>query len=593
MDNSELELGHYGRIFRRNWWMFALALPACMLLAVFFLPQQRDFYQSTLSVLLSASDADVGKASDPVNENTEVGIATSPLIGVAVVEASEYPVDLETWRDKLFVTSCFESELFGNGGGCDSQILTFTYEAGSAEKAPGLVQLTAETYLADRVDRATRFREASIAQLRKNIDDENLRIANKRAVHQAAEPGSIEAQLALTDLETYQTRATQAIRELEEIESQPIDVGRLLGDASTPEAGASGIPLPIAVTTGALMGLLFAAFAAALSDRLDRRVTGAQEIETDLGVPVLGNIPRITEDSPALVTAVGAETPGADAFRRLAAAALVPRKGYVVDSIAVTGANDKEGRTTVAVNMALAFAQSGRKVVLIAADRRNDAVDRLFGSVNEPGLNDFLRSRADLEIARSMLQRAKETLGIRVVSTGTGTPPPLSSSGLAAILAAAHERGFMVVFDAPPALRHADGLQIASIVDAVYVVTAMGKTRRSELANLRIQLLNVQADLAGAIINNTSRMSLLPTGSGDVGPAAMPRSESAARVANDRTRSDFETLHSLRPAHHFGTPDRSARPPQASPTAPADQPGRSGSEDFDDAEVIDEDEVLS
>ena len=319
----------------------------------------------------------------------------------------------------------------------------------------------------------------------------------------------------------------------------------------------------ISIATGALMGLLLAGVAAVLSERLDRRVTSEREVEADLGVPVLGNIPRITEDSPALVTAVGAETPGADAFRRLAAAALVPRQGYVVDSVAVTGATDKEGRTTAAVNMALAFAQSGRQVVLVAADRRNNAVDRIFGLVNEPGLNDFLRSRADIEVARSMLAQAKETLGIRVVSTGTGSPPPLSSSGLAAILAAAHERGYLVVFDSPPATRHADALQIASIVDAVYVVTAIGKTRRSELSDLRIQLLNVQADLAGAIINNTSRISLLPAGVGDVGAAGV----TTAPTWQTSTKGNFETLHSLRRGFDDGGRPM-AGPPQASPAPP-------------------------
>lgn len=592
MNNDELELGHYGQIFRRNWWMFAVAVVALILLAVTVLPQPRDFYQSEVSVLLSSSDADVGKSSDPVNENTEIGIATSPLVGTKVVEQSEFPLDLERWGERLVVTSCFDNDGFLSGSSCETQILTFNYEASSPEKSLHIVQLTADLYLANREDRANEFRTEAIATLRKNIDDDNLRIANTTAILETVEEGSVDAQLALTDLQTSQASRTQSIRELEAIEGQPIDVGNLLGSASVPVRGSSGIPRAVSVATGALMGLLLAGVAAVLSDRLDRRVTSEREVEADLGVPVLGNIPRITEDSPALVTAVGAETPGADAFRRLAAAALVPRHGYVVDSVAVTGATDKEGRTTAAVNMALAFAQSGRQVVLVAADRRNNSIDRIFGLLNEPGLNDFMRSRADIEVARSMLAQAKETLGIRVISTGTGSPPPLSSSGLAAILSAAHERGYLVVFDSPPATRHADALQIASIVDAVYVVTAIGKTRRSELSDLRIQLLNVQADLAGAIINNTSRISLLPAGVGDVGAAGVTTTPTWQTSAKEK----FGTLHSLRPAGDDRQRPKPG-PPQASPSTPpiegADTATFGGTGLVADADVVDEDELAS
>ena len=76
MDNEEIELGHYGRIFRRSWWMLVLACAACALLAWTFLPAPRDFYVSNVSVLLRPGDADVGRATDPIVEETELGIAT-------------------------------------------------------------------------------------------------------------------------------------------------------------------------------------------------------------------------------------------------------------------------------------------------------------------------------------------------------------------------------------------------------------------------------------------------------------------------------------------------------------------------------------
>lgn len=212
-----------------------------------------------------------------------------------------------------------------------------------------------------------------------------------------------------------------------------------------------------------------------------------------------------------------------------------------MDSIAITGANDKEGRTTTAVNLAFAISQTGRQVLLVGADRRNDSLDRIFGLAGRHGLSDFLRSVGDLEAARTAIDTAEDHGGITVLPTGTGTPSPMANNSIAALLAVAEERNMIVIFDVPPARTNAEGLQVAAIVDAVYIVAALGRTKRSELRELRIQLVNVQADVAGAILNRTSRLNLLPTGGSDVSSVTVP----SAPVAPNRAEN-VENLASVR-----------------------------------------------
>ena len=563
MENDELELGHYGRIFRRNWWMFALAVPACILLALVLLPSPRDFYESRILVSLRAGDLDAGRPNDPINEENEVGLAQSPPVVQAVIDASPFELTKADLEENLGVGACLDGEALASTNDCDSQIIHFIYRAETPDEAASTVQLMAETYLARRVERERNLRQEEIDNLELQLADLSLLIQNESEILSEAEPDSVVATLSELRLRRLDDEAFDLNNRLSTIEAAPVDVGELLGDASDPEADTSGVPLPFGVLAGTIIGFLVAALAATLSDRLDRRVAAPGEVEADLGVPVLGDIPRITEDSPPLVTAVSSQTPGAEAFRRLAAAALVPREGYIVDSITITGAHDKEGRTTSAVNMALALAQSGRPVLLVAADRRNDDIDRLFGLTGARGLNDFLRSRADLDAARSIIAGADERLGIKVVPGGTGSPPPLSSGAMGALLAAAHERNLMVVFDAPPALTNADGLQLAAIADAVYVLAGLGRTRRSELNQLRIQLLNVQADLAGAIINRNSRLTLLPAGVGAIGPGSV-------RVPSGVPGSVPEGAGEppLASVHDMGS--SSTRPPQASPPEPVE-----------------------
>jgi Mrp family chromosome partitioning ATPase len=560
MNDDELELGHYGRIFRRSWWMIALAVVATTLLAMFVLPPQENFYVSNVSVLLRPSEADVGPPNDPISEATEVGIAVSALIGDRVT--AQFPsLDLETWRENLIVSACLDSGGLVASRDCDSQILEMSYRGESPELASGIVQSTAEAYLDYRTEREVLLKDTRLTDLEGKFDVLALQSQSEQVLLANAEQGSVEATLSEVRLRSIENEKLEINRQLTAIENVPVDVGGLLGDATTPEADTSGLPRSFALLAGILMGLVLGGLAAILSDRLDRRVSSAAETEVDLGVPVLGDIPRITEGSPALVTAVSTETGGAEAFRRLAAAALAPRNGFVVDSIAVTGANENEGRTTASVNLALAIAQTGRKVLLIAADRRNDAIDRLFGLVGHPGLNDFLRTKADLEAARSALNLAQDRLGISILPAGSGSTMPLSNNGIAAILAIAQERNMIAIFDTPPALTHADGLQIAAVADAVYIIAAVGRTRRSELTELRVQLLNVQADVAGAILNRNSRLSLLPAGLGDIGTVTIPSGVPGNGRDFENTlgaRSLFDSVHTFGP-----TTDSDA--PQASP----------------------------
>lgn len=563
--DEELELGHYGRIFKRSWWIFALAVVSMTILALLLLPGQRNFYESQVSVRLVPSEGDVGKLNDPISEETEALIAVS--LGDRVVASSPFAdVDLDDWRDDLLVSACLNTGAIVVTNDCNTQILEFKYRADSPEKASTLVQLSADTYLDARLERAQVIRDNTLDQLNLQLEDLDLRISTEEAILRNNEPDTVENTLADIRLRRIEPERLAIRSSINLLTSTPLDVGFILGSVSTPEADASGIPRPFAIVAGILMGLLLGGVAAILTDRMDRRVSSAAETELDLGVPVLGDIPRITEGSPALVTAVSAETAGAEAFRRLAAAALAPRNGFVVDSIAVTGANENEGRTTAAVNLALAISQSGRNVLLIGADRRNEAIDQLFGLGLEPGLNDFLRSKADLEAARSSLDAAPVRLGITILPTGTGATTPLSNNGVAALLAIAQERNMIVVFDTPPALTHADGLQISAVADAVYIVAAVGRTRRSELNELRVQLLNVQADVVGAIINRNSRLSLMPSGFGDVGSVSVPTGVPGNRSSSAAT------------ANPFGSKGRTEAP-QASP---AQTPG----DIVEDAEVV-------
>ena len=570
MNDEEIEFGNYGRIARRGWWVLAVGAVVGVLLAIFLLPGQNNFFESRVSVLLVPGDSDNAQGQDLINEDTEIVIAVSRVIGDQVVTQVD-GLELDEWSENLVASACVTSENLVLSEQCSSQIIEFSYQGDTAEQAESVVLLTAETYLGFRQDREQALRSETVANLEEEFDGLEARSDAERAAFLANEENPLEADLIERRLREIEDTKLTVISQLTELRSRTSDVGSLLGAPTTPEADSTGIPRLFAIIAGILVGLMLGAVAAIGLDRLDRRVGDADELEQDLGTPIFGDIPRITQDSPALVTAVSAHTPGAEAFRRVAAAALATRNGVMVSSIAIVGANENEGRTTTTINLALAIAQTGREVLVVNTDRRNIVIDRIFGIVGDAGLNDYLRSQGDASAAAMAIEGASHRLGIRVLATGTGSESSLSSSGLQALIAAAKERNMIVVFDTPPALTHAGGLQIAAMADAVYVVAAAGRTRRSELAELRTQLDNVQANLSGAIFNRTSRLSLLPAGHGEIASIAIPSGvpgnvKGGARIPFD-TNLHATSIQSAEEVARTEAADRQAEAVEV-PTAP-------------------------
>ena len=242
--NDEVELGNYWRIFKRSWWMIAIAMLSMTLLALVFLPGQQTFFTSDVTVALNPGQADVGPVSDPVNEDREIGIATSPLIGTRVITA-QGDIERTDWAEDLEVV-CVGGTVTSS---CDSQLLQFTYAGNTAEEATRLVQASADEYLAFRIEREDLLRDGEISELEGQLDDLALRIANERAVLEAEQDvaegeRTLDAQQSEVRLRLLEEQAFNTQRQLDDVADagSNVEVGSLLGEPSIAEADATGIP---------------------------------------------------------------------------------------------------------------------------------------------------------------------------------------------------------------------------------------------------------------------------------------------------------------------------------------------------------------
>ena len=166
--------------------------------------------------------------------------------------------------------------------------------------------------------------------------------------------------------------------------------------------------------------------------------------------------------------------------------------------VLITSAVPREGKTVVAVNLAVTLVNTSKRVLLINADmRKTDGADPL--GVKGAGLAEVLEGRASLDEALVLI----EGLNIHYIPAGVGTENPgdlVQSAKLGDLLSGFDEFDWVVI-DSPPVAAFADALTLANHVDTTIVVARSGVTGRSELERT-VDTLNANRSPVAAVVLN-------------------------------------------------------------------------------------------
>ena len=264
---------------------------------------------------------------------------------------------------------------------------------------------------------------------------------------------------------------------------------------------------PRNITLGGLLGLILGVGAALLRESLDQSVRSRDVLEmTTPGVPSLARIPSYRW-TPEVVTLTQPLTPESEAFRRLRAAlefASIDQQGAVV---LITSASVKDGKTTVAANLAVVLAQAGRAVALVDADLRHPRLHHMFESVDglDGGLTSAVIGRTELVDAAHELNIGNGRLW--VYPSGPLPPSPaelLGSKQANRIFELLRDSVDIVIVDSPPVLPVADALVLSRMADSTLLVANAERTRRDELAGAFVALDQAGARVAGTVLNQAS-----------------------------------------------------------------------------------------
>ena len=250
-------------------------------------------------------------------------------------------------------------------------------------------------------------------------------------------------------------------------------------------------------------GLLLSMGAAYTLEYLDRTIKTTSDVERVFNFPVIGYLSQLSENgNNATYVANHPNSLTAESFRLLQSNLEFFQAYNSAKTILVTSPTQGNGKTTIAVNLALSSAVSGQKTILVDADLRRPAVHTALKISKIPGLADVIRNEMEI----SKVTRTLKTKNIEVIAAGNipqNVTEVVGSKRIAAVLTGLRDDFDTVIIDAPP-LVISDAYNLASKVDGVILVLEPGQTREEQARVMKEQLNRAGARVIGVVFNKIS-----------------------------------------------------------------------------------------
>jgi polysaccharide biosynthesis transport protein len=260
---------------------------------------------------------------------------------------------------------------------------------------------------------------------------------------------------------------------------------RVLSLAQPPIRPSSLSPI-LFVPPSAILSFIFASFLAIGKAYLDRTLRSEREVKEALGIPCIGLVPEVRQlcgARPHQYLLTHPFSPYAEAIRALVAALHVSQPNQQPKVLLFSSSVPAEGKTTLAVSVAVQLATLGRRVILVDLDFRRSAIMRELGGSVNGGLLDLLNQSGSL--ADSLQRVMGLSLDFLIAPRGTPTEPLsiFASDNIYRLLRVLRSQYDYIVIDSPPLLAIAEARLLVSLADKVLFVVKWGKTRQEVVLN--------------------------------------------------------------------------------------------------------------
>ena len=253
-----------------------------------------------------------------------------------------------------------------------------------------------------------------------------------------------------------------------------------------------------------------------------------------------------------LVAKLDPKSPISEVFRTLRTNIQFMNTKGKLKSILITSTLPGEGKSWVSANLAVTFAQAGKKVILIDADMRKGRVYSIFGVSPRPGLSNYLSgvdwNNGDASENLAYYIQETEIENLYVIPARNVPPNPselLVSDRMQNLMEKINSLCDIIIFDGTPSQLVTDSLILARIVDTAVIVTASKQTKKEDLKRVVRNIKNVGGKIAGVILNKVEIDAKKYEQSYYYGSTALTETKPTSRSAKRASKEMYNRASSI------------------------------------------------
>lgn len=240
----------------------------------------------------------------------------------------------------------------------------------------------------------------------------------------------------------------------------------------------------------------------------DNTMTKEEDIENYVSLKSLGNIPIYADKKQEIISRGNAKSYIAECINTIRTNILYMNSVKDAKTVLVTSCTPREGKSWVSANIAVSFAETDKKVLLIDADMRKGRAHKIFNVTNTEGLSNYLyvmtgEIEKDIELGKEYIKET-EIPNLHILTNGTIPPNPselLGSSNMKELIDFLKTIYDIIIIDAPPCKLVTDSMVLSTITDSVVLVVNSENTKIKDLAEVKKSIQVVGGEIIGAILN--------------------------------------------------------------------------------------------
>jgi polysaccharide biosynthesis transport protein len=486
-----------------KWWRLLLIATVIALigstLSVFFQP---DMYVSRTTLMIGRS-----AILNPNPESGQIYLA-SQLASIYADMANREPIQIKTMEAlKTSWLPSYQARVIPN-----TQIIEISVTDTNPQRAQIVADELARQLIAQNPATGSIDEEQKQTFIKQQLDGLQSQIQETEAKVEELQK-SLTGMNSASQVTNTQSQITQLNQKLTDLRQSytallansqqgALNILSVVEPANLPSHSV-GTSKGIIILLAVMVGFCLAAAAAYLLEYIDRTIKTTTDVERVLNYPVIGYFSEITQDgNNATYVLNNPNTAMAESFRLLKSNLDFFGLDKPSKTILITSPSQGNGKTTVAVNLALAMSQGDQKTVLVDADLRRPAVHTALNIAVKPGLAEVVRGDRSPQSAVRVWKKNK----LEVITAGGRLPNVTEIAGskrISSILNDLKDMFEVVIVDAPP-LVISDAYNLASKVDGVILIMVPGQTREEQARVMKEQLERAGAKVIGVVFNKIS-----------------------------------------------------------------------------------------